>query len=112
VCTINQTKLRPRSRLTVMLVVLVEDGIQDVFRAVHDLIKCFPSIRAPQFVILCKSLFYFEQREGLMDVRAASAFVTSMDTILFAAKLYEIKVSHLDPQRPIIPRRRGCSWKK
>ncbi len=72
-----------------MFTILFENGIQDVFCAMHDLIKCLPSIRAPQFVILCKSLFYFEQGEGLMDVRAASAFVTSMDTILFAAKLCE-----------------------
>jgi hypothetical protein len=71
-----------------MLVIIIKNSIQDAFRPVHDLIKCFLSIWAPQFVILCKSVFYIEQGEGLMDITATSAFIASMQSIFFAAKLY------------------------
>lgn len=81
-----ELKLTPG--LTVMLVIIIENSIQDAFRPVHDLIKCFLSMGAPQFVILCKSVFYIEQGEGLMDITATSTFITSMHSIFFAAKLY------------------------
>ena len=73
-----------------MLVTIIENSVQDAFRPVHDLIKCLLSTRAPQFVILCKSVFYFEEGEGLIDVGATSAFVTSMHSIFFTAKLYHV----------------------
>lgn len=92
-----------------MLVTIIENSIQDAFRPVHDLIECLLSIGSPQLVVLCKSVFYLEQGEGLMDVSATSAFITSMEPIFFTAELYyglhdnkssdfEVQGSYLDDE--------------
>ena len=85
-CSRVQNKIRKYAKeLTGVLFVLIKDNIHDLFGAVGDLVVCFPDIRVPQFVFFSKSVFYFEGRKGLMYVGSASALVTGMYPVLFAA---------------------------